>query len=446
MSQLDTNENKMGVLPIPKLLLQMSLPMMLSMLVQALYNVVDSIFVARINENALTAVSLVFPVQNLMIAIAVGTGVGVNAVLSRSLGEKDFHTANESAKNGIFLALISSIIFALIGNLAATFFFHIQTDDAQIRQYGISYMTIISTMCIAVYMQVMMERLLQSTGRTFYTMISQGTGAIINIILDPIFIFMLGMGAAGAAIATVIGNIGADLFFVFFLLTKSKRLSINPKGFFISKRELGDIFAIGIPASVTNFMQSLGIALTNRFLLVYGTDKVASMGIVMKINMIAMLILVGFAFGSQPLIGYNYGAGNKKRLKAILAFSYKFECAMGAVLALILCVFAKTLISMFMNQESIVNAGVPMLRLQLAGAVFTAVTLVSTCTFQSAGKALNAFLLSVSRQGVIFAVVIFILSKTVGYYGVVSAQPVSDFLTAVLAVILVRRSVYREIR
>ena len=446
MSQLDTNENKMGVLPIPKLLLQMSLPMMLSMLVQALYNVVDSIFVARINENALTAVSLVFPVQNLMIAIAVGTGVGVNAVLSRSLGEKDFHTANESAKNGIFLALISSIIFALIGNLAATFFFHIQTDDAQIRQYGISYMTIISTMCIAVYMQVMMERLLQSTGRTFYTMISQGTGAIINIILDPIFIFMLGMGAAGAAIATVIGNIGADLFFVFFLLTKSKRLSINPKGFFISKRELGDIFAIGIPASVTNFMQSLGIALTNRFLLVYGTDKVASMGIVMKINMIAMLILVGFAFGSQPLIGYNYGAGNKKRLKAILAFSYKFECAMGAVLALILCVFAKPLISMFMNQESIVNAGVPMLRLQLAGAVFTAVTLVSTCTFQSAGKALNAFLLSVSRQGVIFAVVIFILSKTVGYYGVLSAQPVSDFLTAVLAVILVRRSVYREIR
>lgn len=271
-------------------------------------------------------------------------------------------------------------------------------------------------------------------------------GSVINIILDPIFIFVLGMGAAGAAIATVIGNIGADLFFVFFLLTKSKRLSINPKGFFISKRELGDIFAIGIPASVTNFMQSLGIALTNRFLLVYGTDKVASMGIVMKINMIAMLILVGFAFGSQPLIGYNYGAGNKKRLKAILAFSYKFECAMGAVLALILCVFAKPLILMFMNQESIVNVGVPMLRLQLAGAVFTAVTLVSTCTFQSAGKALNAFLLSVSRQGVIFAVVIFILSKTVGYYGVLSAQPVSDFLTAVLAVILVRRSVYREIR
>ena len=236
-------------------------------------------------------------------------------------------------------------------------------------------------------------------------------------------------------------------FLIIFLTDKKQNVCpINPKGFFISKRELGDIFAIGIPASVTNFMQSLGIALTNRFLLVYGTDKVASMGIVMKINMIAMLILVGFAFGSQPLIGYNYGAGNKKRLKAILAFSYKFECAMGAVLALILCVFAKPLISMFMNQESIVNAGVPMLRLQLAGAVFTAVTLVSTCTFQSAGKALNAFLLSVSRQGVIFAVVIFILSKTVGYYGVLSAQPVSDFLTAVLAVILVRRSVYREIR
>ena len=271
-------------------------------------------------------------------------------------------------------------------------------------------------------------------------------GAVVNIILDPIFISVLGMGAAGAAIATVIGNICTDIFYIIFLLTKSKRLSANLKGFHISGKELGDIFAIGIPASVTNFMQSFGIALMNRFLLTYGNEKVAAMGIVMKINMIAMLILVGFAFGSQPLIGYNYGAGNKKRLREILAFSYKFECAAGVVFAAVLCLAARPLISAFMDDSGIVSAGVPMLRLQLLGAVFTAVTLVSTCTFQSAGKALNAFILSVSRQGVIFAVVIFILSKTVGYYGVLSAQPVADFITAVVAIMLVRTSVYKEIR
>ena len=271
-------------------------------------------------------------------------------------------------------------------------------------------------------------------------------GAVINIILDPIFIFVLGMGAAGAAIATVIGNICTDIFYIIFLLTKSKRLSVNLKGFHISGKELGDIFAIGIPASVTNFMQSFGIALMNRFLLAYGNEKVAAMGIVMKINMIAMLILVGFAFGSQPLIGYNYGAGNKKRLREILAFSYKFECVAGVVLAAVLCLAARPLISAFMDDSGIVSAGVPMLRLQLLGAVFTAVTLVSTCTFQSAGKALNAFILSVSRQGVIFAAVIFTLSKTVGYYGVLSAQPVADFITAVVAIVLVRASVYKEIR
>lgn len=271
-------------------------------------------------------------------------------------------------------------------------------------------------------------------------------GAVVNIILDPIFISVLGMGAAGAAIATVIGNICTDIFYIIFLLTKSKRLSVNLKGFHISGKELGDIFAIGIPASVTNFMQSFGIALMNRFLLTYGNEKVAAMGIVMKINMIAMLILVGFAFGSQPLIGYNYGAGNKKRLREILAFSYKFECAAGVVFVAVLCLAARPLISAFMDDSGIVSAGVPMLRLQLLGAVFTAVTLVSTCTFQSAGKALNAFILSVSRQGVIFAVVIFILSKTVGYYGVLSAQPVADFITAVVAIVLVRTSVYKEIR
>ena len=322
MSQLDTNENKMGVLPIPKLLLQMSLPMMLSMLVQALYNVVDSIFVARINENALTAVSLVFPVQNLMIAIAVGTGVGVNAVLSRSLGEKDFHTANESAKNGIFLALISSIIFALIGNLAATFFFHIQTDDAQIRQYGISYMTIISTMCIAVYMQVMMERLLQSTGRTFYTMISQGTGAIINIILDPILIFgLFGMprlGVSGAAIATVISQILSCLFAMTFLLGKKVPVKITFGQY--NLKVIRKILSLGFSPFLILATDSLILIFMNTVLQKYGGASQGDMLITCATIAQSYLLLItspmiGISGGTQAILSYNYGARCVNRVK-----------------------------------------------------------------------------------------------------------------------------------
>ncbi len=211
--------------------------------------------------------------------------------------------------------------------------------------------------------------------------------------------------------------------------------------------EVGQILAIGIPASITNLMQSIGIALTNRSLLPYGNDKVAAMGIVMKVNLIAVLVLVGFAFGAQPLVGYNYGAKNHARLKEILRFSYSFECCTAAVLAGALSLAAPAMIGMFMQDAAIIEVGVPMLRMQQMGMVFTAVVLVTTCTFQSAGKAVGAFLLSVSRQGVLFAAVLFIASKAFAYQGVLMAQAVSDLLTAVMAVILfeilIRRPIYR---
>ena len=226
------------------------------------------------------------------------------------------------------------------------------------------------------------------------------------------------------------------------------RLSINPAGFHIHIVEVEQILAIGIPASITNLMQSIGIALTNRSLLPYGNDKVAAMGIVMKVNLIAVLILVGFAFGAQPLVGYNYGAKNHARLKEILRFSYGFECCTAAVLAGALSLAAPAMIGIFMQDKSIIEVGVPMLRMQQMGMVFTAVVLVTTCTFQSAGKAVGAFLLSVSRQGVLFAVVLLVASKAFAYQGVLMAQPVSDLLTAVMAVILfvilIRRPIGRE--
>ena len=222
-----TKENKMGTMPVPKLLITMSLPMIISMLVQALYNIVDSIFVAKLSEDALTAVSLAFPIQNLMIAIGVGTGVGINALLSRSLGEKKFEQANLAAENGVFLAVISFLLTALVGIFGSRLFFVAQTSQKTIVQYGIQYMEVITICSIGVYIQITMERLLQATGKTFYTMITQGTGAIINIILDPILIFGLfgfpRLEVAGAAIATVIGQIVGAALSTFFNIRVTKQ-------------------------------------------------------------------------------------------------------------------------------------------------------------------------------------------------------------------------------
>ena len=259
MENTATQENKMGVMPIPKLLITMSLPIVLSMLVQALYNIVDSIFVAQINENALTAVSLAFPVQNLMIAISAGTGVGINALLSRNLGEKKYEDANLAARNGIFLAIVSSIIMALIGIFGSRPFFLMQTKDPQIVSYGTQYMTIITVVSIGIFMQITFERLLQATGRTIYTMITQGLGAIINIILDPILIFGLfgfpRMEVAGAALATVTGQVIAVFLSLYYNIKKNPEININMKGFRPNKRVISCIYQVGISSII---MQSIG--------------------------------------------------------------------------------------------------------------------------------------------------------------------------------------------
>ena len=428
-------------MPIGKLLFNMSLPMMISMLVQALYNIVDSIFVAKLSENALTAVSLAFPLQTLLIAVATGTGVGMNALLSRSLGEHKFKEANKIGVNAAFLYFLSYLVFLILGFTVVKPFYasQIKGADAEIMEMGIEYLRTVMIFSFGLLAQIYFERLLTSTGKTLFSMTSQLCGALTNIILDPIMIFVLGWGAAGAATATVIGNVCTDIFFVWFLIKKSKNLSVDPRGFHISRSEIGAVFAIGIPASVTNLMQSIGIALTNRALLGFGDDKVAAMGIVMKINMIAALVLVGFAFGGQPLTGYNYGARNRTRLKATLKFAYLLEGGMALVLMAVLGFFAPQMVKIFMSDPSVVENGALMLRLQLAGMLCMGIVLISTCTFQSAGQAMGAFLLSVSRQGVVFAVVLMIALKVAGYYGVLASQAISDFLTAVLAVVLVWR-------
>ena len=267
-------------------------------------------------------------------------------------------------------------------------------------------------------------------------MIGTMLGAVVNIILDPIFIYTLGMGAAGAAIATVIGNICGDIFYVIFMIKKCRYLSVDFRKLKMTGAEVLAVLAIGIPASVTNFMQSIGVTLTNRFLQPYGTDKVAAMGIALKIIMISVLVMVGFAFGGQPLVGYNYGAKNEKRLKNILKFAYLFEMGLGLLFTILMCIFAPQIIKVFMDKPDIITNGAMMLRFQQIGMTFMSVSLISTCVCQAVGNAGGAFVLSISRQGVIYVLALFIMSNVFGYTGVLVSQACSDVVTALIAAVI----------
>lgn len=430
--------------PVHKAYFKFALPVVFSMVVSLVYNMVDTYFIAQTgNTNLVAGVSLGAPIFTLMIALGDIFGLGGSSVISRLFGQKRDEDGKRLSVFCFYAALLCGIIIAIL-LLLRTPILYLLGADTETFAYASQYFTVIVLGAPFIIVSYTPANLLRTEGFATASMTGTILGAIVNMILDPLFISVLKLGAAGAAIATVIGNIGADLFFVWFLLARSKRLSIKLAKFHIQSDEIRQIFAIGIPASITNLMQSFGMALTNRFLLPYGNDKVAAMGIVMKINLIAVLIMVGFAFGAQPLIGYNYGAKNHSRLKEILRFCYAFECGIALVLAVLLSTLAPGLVGLFMQDASIVAIGVPMLRMQLLGMVFIAIILVTTCTFQSEGKAGGAFLLSVSRQGVVFAVVIMLASSVFGYRGVLMAQAISDFLTAILAVCLFYKLVHKE--
>ncbi len=432
--------------PVHKAYFKLALPVVFGMVVSLIYNMVDTYFIAGTgNTNLVAGVSIGAPVFTLMVALGDIFGLGGSSIISRLFGEKHDKDGKRISVFCFYGAFLCGIIVMLIMMGFRQPILHLLGADTDTIRYASQYYTGIVLGSPFIIFSLAPSNLLRTEGMANESMVGTVLGAVVNMILDPIFISVLGLGAAGAAVASVIGYVCTDIYFFVILWKKSKKLSVNPNGFYISKEELGQIFAIGIPASITNLMQSIGIALMNRMLLSYGNEKVAAMGIVMKVNMIAVLILVGFAFGGQPLIGYNYGARNKKRVREILKFCYLFECGLAIALAIVLSVSARPMIHLFMANEEIVAAGTQMLRFQQMGMPFVAIVLVTTCLCQSAGKAFGAFLLSVSRQGVIFAIVIFTAAHTVGYNGVIASQAVSDFLTAVLAVVLFLKYFYKEI-
>lgn len=439
---MHTEENKMSVMPIRKLLINMSVPIMISMFVQALYNVVDSIFVAQINENALTAVSLAFPVQNLMIAIAVGTGMGINSLLSRSLGEKKYEKANDAAKNGIFLAFLSYIVFLIFGLLFTKNYFRSQTDNQQILEYGIAYLRIISIGSIAKFTQIIFERLLQSTGKTFHAMITQGTGAIINIILDPILIFgyfgLPKMGTAGAALATIIGQATAALMAIYFNLTINKEININMKGFKPNLNIIKKIYTVGIPSIVMMSITSVATYGINKILNKFSSTAIAVLGAYLKLQSFVFMPVFGLNNGMVPIIAYNYGAKNKERIIKTIKLSIIYATCIMIIGLLLIQILPDKILGLFNASEDMLNIGIPALRTISLSYIFAGISIVSSSVYQAFGNGLLSLIISASRQLLVLLPATYILSLFGNIDLVWWAYPIAEIASVILSIIFLK--------
>ncbi|MDO4536001.1 MAG: MATE family efflux transporter [Clostridium perfringens] len=443
-------ENKMGTMTVNKLLISMSLPMIISMLVQALYNVVDSMFVAQISENALTAVSLAFPLQSLMIAVGVGTGVGVNAVLSKSLGQRDFENANKAASNGIILSFLSYIAFALIGVFFTGLFFRSQTSNAEIMNHGSQYIYICTICSIGLFGQVIFERLLQSTGKTFYTMITQGTGAIINIILDPILIFGLfgapRMGVAGAAVATVTGQIIAMFLALYFNLKKNHEIKLNKKTFKPDFKIIKRIYAVGIPSIV---MQSIGSVMTfglNKILIGFTPTATAVFGVYFKLQSFVFMPVFGLNNGMVPIVAYNYGAKNEERVTKTIKLSTLYAIGIMLVGFLVFQAFPKQLLYLFNASEDMLRIGVPALRIISINFIFAGFCVIASSVFQALENGMLSLVISVVRQLVAILPLAFIFGQAFGVNAVWFAFPVSEIISVILSTIFMRKVYNKTIK
>jgi len=436
----------MGVMPVNKLLLSMSIPMVLSMLIQALYNVVDSIFVAQINESALTAVSLAFPIQNLMIAMAAGTGVGINALLSRSLGERNSKLVNKAAHNGLFLAVLSYLTFLIFSIVGAKAFFMSQTSDLQIIEYGTTYISIVCMFSFGIFAQITLERLLSSTGKTFYTLLTQGTGAIVNIILDPILIFGLfgapKLGVAGAAIATVIGqSIGMSLG-IYFNLKKNHEIQFSFKGFRPEWKVIKKIYAVGLPSIVLVSIGSIMVYGFNQILLSFTTTATAVFGIFFKLQSFIIMPVLGLNNGMVPIIAYNFGAKQKERIIHTIKLSAIYATCITFIGLLLMQLFPAEILQLFNANESMVFLGIPALRIISLNFVFAGFSIVSVSAFQALGHGLLSLFVSAIRQLVVILPVAYLLSLTGSVNMIWWAFPIAEVAAFIICLGFFRR-VYR---
>lgn len=447
-----TKENKMGVMPVNQLLVTMSLPMVISMLVQALYNVVDSIFVAKINENALTAVSLAFPIQSLMIAVAAGTCVGINAVLSRSLGEKDYDKVNKSACNGIILMILSYFIFLLVGIFGAAPFYRSQTQDAEIVRFGIDYLTVICCCSFGIFTQFTFEKLLQATGKTFYTMITQGVGAIVNIILDPVLIFglvgMPRMGVRGAAVATVIGQTIAGILAIYFNYKENEEVKIRREGLKIEGEIVKQIYMIGIPSMI---MQAIGSLMTygmNLILISFTSTATAVFGVYYKLQSFVFMPVFGMNNGLVPILAYNYGAGKKERFMQAVKLGIMYAVIIMLIGLAVFNLIPESLLALFDASETMIEIGVPALRTISISYLFAGFCIICGTVFQALGSAVYSMIVSIARQLVVLLPAAYLLSLTGSVNNVWWAFPIAELMSLMATVffmIKINRDIIRHI-
>lgn len=406
--------NKLGTMPISKLIWNMSLPIIVSMLVQALYNIVDSVFVSRICEQALTAVSLAFPAQNLMIGLATGTAVGVNALMGRALGAGEHERANHIATNGVFLAGVGFAICAILAAFFARMFFAAQTSIDYIVDNGTTYLRICCCASLGLFTEIMFERLLQSTGRSILSMYTQGLGAIVNIILDPICIFVLNMGVAGAAVATVIGQFCGCALALYFNLKKNHDIRLHFKGFRPHWKIIGQIYAIGLPSVVMVAIGSVMTFCMNKILIAYHSAKetaATAFGIYFKLNSFIFMPIFGLNNGVVSIIAYNYGAQHRRRMTETIKRSTIYaSCIMLLGMSIFLSI-PGTLLKIFDATDTLLAVGVPALRIISLSFCMAGASIALTSAFQALGKSLYSMIISIIRQLVFLVPLAYILAR-----------------------------------
>lgn len=450
MEEIQVTENKLGTLAIDKLLLEMAIPMVISMLVQSIYNIVDSMFVARVSEDALTAVSLAFPVQNILIAFAVGIGVGASALLSRFLGENNRDRVGSVAIHGIVISAITYVIFALLGLLFTGAFADAQGQNAAVTTYTKEYTYIVTIFSIGIFFQVLAEKLLQATSLTKYTMITQMSGAIINLILDPILIFGLfgfpRLEVKGAAIATVIGQLGGALIGFYFNKTKNTDIKFTTEKFRFHGDIVKQIFMIGLPTTVMNTIGSIVVFVINLILRDFGASAIAAFGVMFKFQSFAFLPVFGISNALTTIVSYNYGARKKDRIKGSIGLSMKSSFVLMAIAVLIMWIFPRQLLGFFNATESMIEIGVPMMRIVSISYLVAVPAIVSVGgVFQSLGNWQIAIFQSFLRQLIILIPIFYALSRTGNLNIAWWAFVIAESLNSVLCTWMLRKEVKNKI-
>lgn len=435
-------ENKMGVMEVKKLILTMSFPIMLSMLIQALYNVVDSMFVARVSQDALAAVSLCYPVQMIMVAVACGSGVGVNALLSRYLGEKKPKQAEQVAMHGLFLAVCSWVVFAFAGLFLSAPFLRLFSQDKTIVSMGVEYMRICTVCSFGVFVQITYERIMQSTGNTIYNMLIQGIGALVNIILDPLFIFGWGfipaLGVSGAAIATVTGQITAMALGIVITRKRIKEIHLSFQAFRVSKTMIRDLYRIGIPAILMQSIMSFMTVMMNMILVSFSALAVSVFSVYYKLQQFVFMAVLGMNNALIPIIAYNYGAMKGQRIREAIHFALIVSGVIMAAGTLLFQLFPYQLLQLFEADEEMFAIGVPALRTISLSFVFAGISMVLCSAFQALGSAVRSLIVTLLRQMVLLLPLAYALAMLSGLELCWWAFPLTEGVCALLSLWLLR--------